>query len=59
MSGYLVEALKDGGPNKEGTEVKKGELLFEIDPRSYEADKNKAEAALARPRPTSSDCRRI
>jgi RND family efflux transporter MFP subunit len=47
VSGYLVEALKDGGPNKEGTEVKKGELLFEIDPRSYEADKSKAEAALA------------
>ena len=47
VSGYLVEGLKDGGPNKEGTEVKKGELLFEIDPRTYEADKNKAEAALA------------
>ncbi len=47
VSGYLVEGLKDSGPNKEGTEVKKGELLFEIDPRTYEADKNKAEAALA------------
>jgi RND family efflux transporter MFP subunit len=47
VSGYLIEGLKDGGPNKEGTEVKKGELLFEIDPRTYEADKNKAEAALA------------
>ena len=47
VSGYLVEGLKDGGPNKEGTEVKKGDLLFEIDPRSYEADKSKAEAALA------------
>ena len=47
VSGYLVEGLKDGGPNKEGTEVKKGELLFEIDPRTYEADKSKAEAALA------------
>ncbi len=47
VSGYLVEGLKDGGPNKEGTEVKKGELLFEIDPRSYEADKSKAEAALS------------
>ena len=46
VSGYLVEGLKDGGPNKEGTEVKKDELLFEIDPRSYEADKSKAEAAL-------------
>ncbi|MFZ1937345.1 MAG: efflux RND transporter periplasmic adaptor subunit [Thermoguttaceae bacterium] len=47
VSGYLVEGLRDGGPNKEGTEVKKGDLLFEIDPRSYEADKSKAEAALA------------
>jgi membrane fusion protein, multidrug efflux system len=46
VSGYLVEGLKDGGPNKEGSEVKKGELLFEIDPRSYQADKDKAEAAL-------------
>jgi RND family efflux transporter MFP subunit len=50
VSGYLVEGLKDGGPNKEGTEVKKGELLFEIDPRSYEADKSKAEAALLQAR---------
>jgi RND family efflux transporter MFP subunit len=47
VSGYLIEGLKDGGPNKEGTEVKKGELLFEIDPRTYEADQSKAEAALA------------
>jgi RND family efflux transporter MFP subunit len=47
VSGYLIEALKDGGPNKEGMEVKQGDLLFEIDPRSYEADKNKAEAAVA------------
>lgn len=46
VSGYLVKALRDGGPNKEGTEVKEGELLFEIDPRIYEADKAKAEAAL-------------
>ena len=28
VSGYLVEGLKDGGPNKEGTEVKKGELAL-------------------------------
>jgi membrane fusion protein, multidrug efflux system len=47
VSGYLIEGLKDSGPNKEGTEVKKGELLFEIDPRSYEADKSRAEASLA------------
>jgi len=47
VGGYLVKALRDGGPNKEGTEVKEGELLFEIDPRTYEADKGKAEAAVA------------
>ncbi len=47
VSGYLIEGLRDGGPNREGTEVKKGELLFEIDPRTYEADKSRAEAALA------------
>jgi RND family efflux transporter MFP subunit len=47
VSGYLVKGLKDGGLNKEGTEVKEGELLFEIDPRTYEADKSKSEAALA------------
>lgn len=47
VSGYLVKALKDGESNKEGTEVKQGDLLFEIDPRTYEADKNKAEATLA------------
>jgi multidrug efflux pump subunit AcrA (membrane-fusion protein) len=47
VSGYLVKGLKNGESNKEGTEVKAGELLFEIDPRTYEADKGKAEAALA------------
>lgn len=47
VSGYLIEGLKDGGPNKEGTEVKKGDLLFEIDPRTYKADRDKAAAALA------------
>jgi RND family efflux transporter MFP subunit len=33
---------------KEGTEVKKGELLYEIDPRTFEADVQKAKADLAR-----------
>jgi RND family efflux transporter MFP subunit len=47
VSGYLIKGLKNGGTNKEGTEVKEGELLFEIDPRTYEADKSRAEAALA------------
>jgi RND family efflux transporter MFP subunit len=46
VSGYLIKGLKDGGPNREGTEVKKGELLFEIDPRTYEADEARAEAVL-------------
>ena len=33
VSGYLVKGLRDGESNKEGTEVKQGDLLFEIDPR--------------------------
>ena len=33
---------------KEGQEVRKGELLFTIDPRSFEADLKRAEANLAR-----------
>jgi membrane fusion protein, multidrug efflux system len=33
---------------KEGQEVRKGELLFTIDPRPFEADLKKAEANLAR-----------
>ena len=32
----------------EGDEVKEGQLLFEIDPRSFEADLKRAEATLAR-----------
>lgn len=35
---------------KEGQTVKKGDLLFTIDPRSFEADLKQAEAALARDR---------
>ncbi|MCE5267090.1 MAG: efflux RND transporter periplasmic adaptor subunit [Planctomycetaceae bacterium] len=50
VSGYLIEGLKDSVPNKEGTEVKKGELLFEIDPRTYQAEKDRAEAALTQAR---------
>jgi RND family efflux transporter MFP subunit len=46
VSGYLVKGLKDNETNKEGSEVKEGDLLFEIDPRTYEADRNKAAAAL-------------
>src|SRR4051794_40126528 len=33
---------------KEGAEVKKGDLLYEIDPRTFEADVQKAKADLAR-----------
>ena len=47
VSGYLIAGLKDGISNKEGTEVQQGEVLFEVDPRTYEADRNKADAALA------------
>lgn len=38
----------------EGKEVKKGEVLFEIDPRPYEADLARAEAELERARSASS-----
>jgi membrane fusion protein, multidrug efflux system len=42
VSGYLDRVLfKDGAP------VKKGDLLFEIDPRPYKAELDKAAAALA------------
>jgi multidrug efflux system membrane fusion protein len=38
VTGYLVSPTKDGKmPFKEGSYVKKGALLFEIDPRPYEA----------------------
>ncbi len=52
VTGYLTQT-----PFKEGAEVKKGELLFEIDPRPYQAqldqalaqvDLNKASLRLAR-----------
>ena len=43
VSGYLV-----GIHFEDGTEVKQGDLLFEIDPRPYEATLEQAEANLAR-----------
>jgi RND family efflux transporter MFP subunit len=43
VSGYLTKVLF-----KDGAEVKKGDLLFEIDPRPYQAKLEKAEAALVR-----------
>jgi membrane fusion protein, multidrug efflux system len=41
VTGYLVKM-----PFKEGTEVKKGELLFEIDPRPYQAQYDQAESLV-------------
>jgi biotin carboxyl carrier protein len=41
VSGYI-----DLAPFKEGDMVKKGDLLFQIDPRPYEKDLNQAEANL-------------
>jgi membrane fusion protein, multidrug efflux system len=41
VNGHLVKA-----PFKEGTEVKKGDLLFEIDPRPYQAQLSKDMARL-------------
>ena len=41
VSGYVIEA-----PFKEGDEVTEGKVLFEIYPRTYEADLNQAEANL-------------
>jgi multidrug efflux system membrane fusion protein len=41
VTGYLVSA-----PFKEGAEVKKGDLLFEIDPRPYQAQYDQAEGQV-------------
>jgi RND family efflux transporter MFP subunit len=42
VTGYLEKALF-----KEGTDVKKGDLLFEIDPRTYQAEVDKAQAQVS------------
>jgi multidrug efflux system membrane fusion protein len=42
VTGYLTRA-----PFKEGAEVKAGDLLFEIDPRPYEAQLEQAESQVA------------
>jgi RND family efflux transporter MFP subunit len=42
VTGYLVQM-----PFKEGAEVKKGDLLFEIDPRPYQAQVDAANAQVA------------
>jgi multidrug efflux system membrane fusion protein len=41
VTGYLVQI-----PFKEGAEVKKGDLLFEIDPRPYQAQLDQAEGQV-------------
>jgi RND family efflux transporter MFP subunit len=41
VQGYVLKA-----PFKEGDEVHEGDVLFEIDPRTYEADRNQADANL-------------
>jgi multidrug efflux system membrane fusion protein len=41
VTGYLVKM-----PFKEGSEVKKGDLLFEIDPRPYQAQLDQAEGQV-------------
>src|SRR5207249_6164704 len=43
VSGYLLEA-----PFKEGSEVKKGDVLFTIDPRPYQAELDRATAEVRR-----------
>src|SRR5262249_22866088 len=53
-SGYLAKAYLDKDQNlvlqppvlKEGTEVREGQVLFEIDPRPYKAELDRAEANL-------------
>ena len=42
VSGYLIRQTY-----KEGEQVKKGQVLFEIDPRPFEASLNQAQGALS------------
>jgi multidrug efflux system membrane fusion protein len=42
VTGYLIKA-----PFREGAEVKEGDLLFEIDPRPYEAQLQQAQSQVA------------
>ena len=43
VTGYLEVGLRDR--NKEGTDVEKDELLFKIDPRPYQDDRDRAKAS--------------
>jgi RND family efflux transporter MFP subunit len=49
VSGYITRVMFD-----EGKEVQKGEVLFEIDPRPYQADLARAQAELERARSAAS-----
>jgi RND family efflux transporter MFP subunit len=49
VTGYITRVAFD-----EGKEVKKGEVLFEIDPRPYQAELARAEAELERTRSAAS-----
>ena len=50
VSGYL-QYLADKDSFKEGFDVKEGDPLFLIDPRTYQADYDRAAANLCKPRP--------
>jgi RND family efflux transporter MFP subunit len=41
VTGYLIKAAL-----QEGTEVKQGDVLFEVDPRPYQAERDKVEAEV-------------
>ena len=45
VTGFLVDA-----PFQEGTEIKKDDVLFKIDPRPYKAQYDQAEAQVGLPR---------
>ena len=49
VTGYLVKM-----PFKEGSDVKKDDLLFEIDPRPYQAQLDQAQGRSSSTRPSSS-----
>jgi RND family efflux transporter MFP subunit len=53
VTGYLERVLF-----KEGTEVKQGDPLFEIDPRPYQAELQRAEATLAQSQARLRRCER-
>jgi membrane fusion protein, multidrug efflux system len=52
VSGYLIEV-----PFQEGQDIKKGQLLAQIDPRPYEIQKQEEEAQLAKDQATLAQAR--